>query len=44
MSGKYLLDTNVIIALFSGDLSIIEHINQSTFVSLPAIALGELYY
>ncbi len=44
MSGKYLPDTNIIIALFRGDLSIIEHINQSSFVSLPAIALGELYY
>lgn len=44
MSGKYLLDSNVVIALFSGDLSVIEHINKSFVVFLPAIALGELYY
>jgi len=44
MSGKYLLDSNIVIALFSGARSVIEHINQSSVVFLPAIALGELYY
>jgi len=44
MDGKYLLDSNIIVALFNGDPTIEEQINNSGEVYLPVIALGELYY
>ena len=44
MNGKFLLDTNIIIALFAQDVLIQEHLAkaQATFVSI--ITVGELYY
>lgn len=44
MSGKYLLDTNIIIALFADEGKIRDRfaVADETFVS--AVALGELYY
>ena len=44
MNGNFLLDTNIIIALFAQDVLIQEHLAkaQATFVSL--ITVGELYY
>lgn len=44
MSGRYLLDTNIIIALFRIDTSIIQHLRQADEVFIPSIAIGELYY
>ncbi len=44
MNGKFLLDTNVVIALFDGDAHIIERINQSEEVYIPVFVLGELFY
>jgi tRNA(fMet)-specific endonuclease VapC len=38
MAGKFLLGTNVIVALFSGD----KHVQAEVFA--PSTALGELYY
>ncbi len=43
MSGKYLFDTNVIIALFSDDTAIKNRLRNAE-VFVPSIALGELYY
>lgn len=43
MAGKFLLDTNVIIALFLGDKHVSERVAQAE-VSVPSTALGELYY
>jgi tRNA(fMet)-specific endonuclease VapC len=43
MAGKFLLDTNVIIALFSGDKSVSERVARAE-VFVPSTALGELYY
>ena len=43
MAGKFLLDTNVIIALFSGEKRVAERIAK-TEVLVPSTALGELYY
>ena len=43
MAGKFLLDTNVIIALFSGEKRVAERISE-TEVLIPGTALGELYY
>lgn len=44
MNGKFLLDTNIVIALFSGDASVSEKIALTSEIYLPAIVIGELYY
>ena len=44
MSGSYLLDTNIIIGLFAGQASIINHLQKSDEIFIPSIALGELHY
>jgi tRNA(fMet)-specific endonuclease VapC len=44
MSGKFLLDTNIIIALFTGDASIQKNLALASKVFIPVIVLGELYY
>lgn len=44
MNGKYLLDTNIVIAIFAGEPSTLEHLAQSKEVFLPIVVLGELYY
>lgn len=44
MNGKYLLDTNIVIAIFAGDTNVLERLAHSDEVFLPAIVLGELYY
>jgi len=44
MSGKYLLDTNIVIALFSEDPSVQKHIARAGEVFIPAIVIGELFY
>jgi tRNA(fMet)-specific endonuclease VapC len=44
MSGKYLLDTNIIIDLFNGDDMVIKKIITADEVFIPNIVIGELYY
>lgn len=44
MNGKFLLDTNIVISLFSGDASISEKIALASEIYLPTIVIGELYY
>ena len=44
MSGRHLLDTNVIVALFRGDKNVQAEISKSLEVFVPSIAIGELYY
>jgi tRNA(fMet)-specific endonuclease VapC len=44
MSGRYLLDTNIIIALFANEASVVSNLAQADEVFIPSIALGELYY
>lgn len=44
MSGRYLLDTNIIIALFASDTSVMRNLTQANEVFIPSIALGELHY
>jgi tRNA(fMet)-specific endonuclease VapC len=44
MNGKVLLDTNIIIALFEAEASIINGLKISSEVFLSSIVLGELYY
>jgi tRNA(fMet)-specific endonuclease VapC len=42
MTGDVLLDTNIVIAFFAGDSTVLAHLQQSTFF-VPSIVLGELY-
>ncbi len=44
MNGRYLLDTNIIIALFAKDPLIHERIAGTSEVFVPCIAIGELYF
>jgi tRNA(fMet)-specific endonuclease VapC len=44
MSGRYLLDTNIIIALFASEASVINNLAQADEVFISSIALGELYF
>ena len=44
MSGKYLLDTNIIIALFADETIVKNNLAQAKEVFIPSIAIGELCY
>ena len=44
MSGKCLLDTNIVIALFADEASIREHLAQTEEVFVPSVVIGELFY
>lgn len=44
MSGRNLLDTNIVIALFAHDSAVVEHLDEAEEVFIPSIALGELYF
>lgn len=44
MSGRGLLDTNIIIALFSGETEVLERLPSLSAVFVPSIVIGELYY
>ena len=44
MNGRFLLDTNIIIALFAGEVSVLDKIRQAAEVFLPNIVFGELYF
>ena len=44
MNGKYVLDTNIVIALYADDSSVMEGINNAIEIYLPSIVIGELYY
>ena len=43
-NGNYLLDTNIIIRLFTGDSEIQEKMLNGDNLFLPSPAIGELYY
>ena len=44
MSGRVLLDTNIVIALFAGEVVIQQRLAETDEVFLSSIVLGELYY
>jgi tRNA(fMet)-specific endonuclease VapC len=44
MSGRYLLDTNVVIALFADESAVKDRLGEAEEVFVPSIVLGELYY
>lgn len=44
MNGRYLLDTNIVIALFNEDVSVRARMGQEIEMFVPAVVLGELYF
>jgi tRNA(fMet)-specific endonuclease VapC len=44
MNGRYLLDTNVIIAFFAGEGRVRAGLDEADEVFLSSTAIGELYY
>jgi tRNA(fMet)-specific endonuclease VapC len=44
VNGRYLLDSNIIIALFAKDPRIRVHLSDAEEVFIPCIAIGELYF
>src|SRR3990172_9635716 len=44
MSGRVLLDTDIVIAIFAEELPVLERVAAAEEVFVPAVALGELYY
>jgi len=44
MSGRFLLDTNMVIALFAQEVAVQQRLATATEVFVPSIVLGELYY
>ena len=44
MNGEFLLDTNIIIALFANDKKVLQNLTVAKNIYLPSIALGELYF
>jgi tRNA(fMet)-specific endonuclease VapC len=44
MSGSYLLDANVVIALFASDTVVSERLKFAAEVFIPSIVIGELFY
>ena len=44
MNGSYLLDTNIVIALFAQDANVLKKLSVTSQIFIPSIVLGELYY
>ena len=44
MNGRFLLDTNIIIELFSNNQKIAERLKNSLKFFIPCISIGELYF
>jgi tRNA(fMet)-specific endonuclease VapC len=43
-NGRFLLDTNIIIATLEGDDAVLANLAQAARVFIPAVALGELFF
>ncbi|NJL41980.1 MAG: type II toxin-antitoxin system VapC family toxin [Leptolyngbyaceae cyanobacterium RM2_2_4] len=44
MSGKFLLDTNIVVALFADEAIVKDNLAQASEVFIPSIVIGELCY
>lgn len=44
MSGRFLLDTNVVIALFADEVSVKDNLAEAEEVFISSVEIGELYY
>jgi predicted nucleic acid-binding protein len=43
-SGRFLLDTNIVITLLSGDEVVLSHLDTTSRVFIPAVVIGELFF
>jgi tRNA(fMet)-specific endonuclease VapC len=43
-SGRFLLDTNIVIALLQGDDAVLSNLDRASEVFISAVALGELFF
>src|SRR5260370_7267032 len=43
-SGRFLLDTNIVIALLEGDDAMLSNLDQASEIFIPATAVGELFF
>jgi tRNA(fMet)-specific endonuclease VapC len=43
-TGRFLLDTNIVIALFAREAAVQQRLAEASKVFVPSIVLGELYY
>ena len=43
-SGRFLLDTNIVIALLKGDDTVLSNMDRALEVFIPVVALGELFF
>ena len=44
MNGRFLLDTNIVIAIFANDNLVLKPLEMAAEVFVPVVVLGELYY
>jgi tRNA(fMet)-specific endonuclease VapC len=44
VSGSFLLDTNIVIAILAKEPAVHQRLAEATEVFVPSIVLGELYY
>jgi tRNA(fMet)-specific endonuclease VapC len=44
VNGKFLLDTNIVIALFAGEQPVLDHLKDANEIFIPSIVIGELSY
>lgn len=44
MNGRYLLDTNIVIAIFADEAAVRQKLATAGEVFVPSVVLGELYY
>ncbi|MGB0929354.1 MAG: type II toxin-antitoxin system VapC family toxin [Chitinophagales bacterium] len=44
MSGRYLLDTNIVSAFFKNEKDVVKKISKASRIIIPVIVIGELYY
>ena len=43
-TGRFLLDTNIVMALLEGDDMVLFNLDRATEVFVPAVGLGELFF
>lgn len=44
MPGRFILDTNIVIALFAKHAGVVSNTERAREIMIPSIVLGELYY
>ena len=44
MNGRYLLDTNISIALFANDIEVNNQLVNAEEIFIPSVDIGELFY